>query len=197
MSEFDAIFDSQNNQDPSEQSSVREQPPEVEISREDRQKIIFTRLQLKTQILRWKETFPQQLSVYDYKMQNLDSLSNGELEELLDELSMAVSTRNSSGLTKMFYYTGAEVFEKGGVMLGFKIQGVANALMQNQAISHCLDEIMLKYEKSLYTPPELRLAYLTMQSIITLHKLNSNQDVINSAMNKKVAPEIATKYKDL
>jgi len=102
-------------------------------------------LQIKTKILRYKEIFPQQLAVYDYRMENLDSLTTEELKYLLEEISLAVSTRNSSGLTKMFYFSGTELVEKVGCALNFQIQGLSNALQQNAAIHDCLNEIMLKY----------------------------------------------------
>lgn len=197
MSEFDNLVSTTQEQTQMPQQDV--QTPIIQYSEDpkERQKQIFERLQLKTQILRWKESFPKQLEVYNYRMETLDNLTNEEMVILLEEMSMAVSTRNSSGLTAMLYFTGVETIERAGTMLGYQIQGVSMALQQNAAIKDCLNELMLKYEQQLYTPPELRLAYLTISTVMTIHKLNSNQNVITNAMNKKVPEDVANKYADL
>lgn len=168
-----------------------------ELSAEDRQKKMIERMKLKNKIMRYRELFPHHLAHFEYKMQEIDAMSEREMEFLIEELSVAVNTRNSSGLTKMLYFESCKFLEVGGTMVGMHITGLSEALRQNQAIHDVLNELSLKYESDMFMMPEIRLAYLTCTTAISLHKLNSNANIIGDFLKKEVPKSMTDEYKDL
>jgi hypothetical protein len=49
----------------------------------------------------------------------------------------------------------------------------------------------------MYLSPEVRLAFLTSSTILQLHKLNSNKNVINDFLKKKISEKKINDYSDL
>ena len=174
-----------------------EEEPSIELEPEERQKLLIEKVKLKNKILRYKELFPHLLQNFNYRLEDLDNLDNKQLSFLIEELSVIVNTRNSSGLTKMLYFETARVFEFGGRFVGLKVDGLQTALKENQAIHDVLNEISLKYENDMYMAPEIRLGYLTAQTILSLHKLNSSQNVISNFLSEKIPETIKKEFEDL
>jgi hypothetical protein len=168
-----------------------------ELSGEERQKKMIDRMKLKNKIMRYRELFPHHLAHFEYRMEEIDKMSEREMEFLIEELSIAVNTRNSSGLTKMLYFESCRFLEIGGAMAGMQIAGLSEALKQNQAIHDVLNELALKYESDMFMQPEIRLAYLTCTTAVSLHKLNSTSNTINGFLQKEVSKNITEEYKDL
>jgi hypothetical protein len=168
-----------------------------ELTSEERQKKMIERMKLKNKIMRYRELFPQYLAHFEYRMEEIDQMTEKEMLFLIEELSIAVNTRNSSGLTKMLYFESCRFLEVGGGMAGLQIAGLSEALRQNQAIHDVLNELSLKYESDMFMQPEIRLAYLTCTTAISLHKLNSNGHVIGNFLKQEVPKNIADEYKDL
>jgi hypothetical protein len=167
------------------------------MEEEDRQKYLIEKMKLKNKILRYKELFPHLLQHFTYRIEDLDKMEIKELEYLLQELSIAVNTRNSSGLTKMLYFEGLRVVEVTSKLVGLKIDGLSEALKQNQAVHDCLNELSLKYENDMYMSVEMRLGYLTCTSILSLHKLNSTKSVIDNFLDEKVPENIEKEFADI
>lgn len=168
-----------------------------ELSAEERQQKMIERMKLKNKIMRYRELFPHYLSHFEYRIEEIDRMSEREMEFLIEELSVAVNTRNSSGLTKMLYFESCRFLEVGGSMAGLQVAGLSEALKQNQAIHDVLNELSLKYESDMFMQPEIRLAYLTLTTAVSLHKLNSSGNVISGFLKKEVPKNIADEYKDL
>lgn len=189
---FDQLNDIEQQEEPEPQ-----QNPLDAMSEEERQVYIIEKMKLKNKLLRYKELFPHLLQNFNYRIEDLDRLEIKELQYLLEEISIAVNTRNSSGLTKILYFESLRVVEIGSRFVGLKIDGLQEALKQNQAIHDCLNEISLKYENDMYMSPEVRLAYLTSTTILGLHKLNSTKNVIDTFLNDKIPEKIAEEYNDL
>lgn len=92
-------------------------------------------MKLKNKIMRYRELFPHYLSHFEYRIEEIDRMSEREMEFLIEELSVAVNTRNS-GLTKMLYFESCRFLEVGGSMAVLQVffAGLSEALKQNQAI---------------------------------------------------------------
>ena len=168
-----------------------------ELTPEERQQKMIARMKLKNKIMRYRELFPHYVSHFEYRMEDFDRMSEREMELLIEELSVAVNTRNSSGLTKMLYFESCRFLEVGGTMAGANIAGLSEALKQNQAIHDVLNELSLKYESDMFMAPEVRLIYLTLTTAVSLHKLNSNSGIINDFLKKEVPKTLAEEFKDL
>lgn len=189
MDEFDELAENIEEQEP-EKINVLDT-----LTDEDRQKYLIEKIKLKGKILRYKELFPHLLQNFNYRIEDLDKLETNELSYLLEEISIAVNTRNSSGLTKMLYFESLKVVEVTSRLVGLKIDGLQAALKDSQAIHDCLNELSLKYENDMYMAPEVRLAYLTGSTILQLHKLNSTKSVVQNFLNEPV--KNPDEYKDL
>lgn len=168
-----------------------------ELTPEERQKKMIERMKLKNKILRYRELFPNYVAHFEYRMEDIDRMSEREMEFLIEELGVAVNTRNSSGLTKMLYFESCRFLEVGGSMAGLQVAGLSEALKQNQAIHDVLNELSLKYESDMFMAPEVRLAYLTLTTAVSLHKLNSTSGIINDFLKKEVPKNLAEEFKDL
>jgi hypothetical protein len=97
----------------------------------------------------------------------------------------------------MLYFESCRVVEFGGAFVGLKMNGLSEALQQNQAIHDVLNEISLKYENDMYMAPEVRLAYLTSMTMLSLHKLNSTESVVREFLTAKVPEKMQEDYRDL
>ncbi len=171
--------------------------PVPELTPEERHKLILDKMKLKNKILRYKELFPHLLQNFQYRIEDLDQMEIKDLEYLLEELSVAVNTRNSSGLTKILYFESMRIVEGTSTYVGLQVNGLAEALKQNQAVHDVLNELSLKYESDMYMAPEVRLAYLTATTVLSLHKLNSTGSTINNYLSSKVPENLQKEYKDL
>ena len=158
---------------------------------------LMERLRLKNKILQYQEKFSDELKVYDYRMNQLDELSNPDLEIFLDEIKIAVRQRNSANMTKSFYFGAANFLEKGACKLGYDIKGFHNVLYNQKEIHKCLDEIALEYEDSLYMPAHVRLPYITLQVAMSLYEIKKTDNIINNELKKNVTKDVTEEYKDL
>ena len=200
MSEFEELDNIDKPEDEqNEQKELEQQEPDPEefLSPIERQKIMIEKQKLKNKVLRYKELFPHYMRNIEFKLEDLDNLDIEQLENLIEELSVVVNTRNSSNLTQMLYFTTTSVFETTSTRFGMQVNGLTEALKQNQAVIDCLNELSLKYENDMYMAPEVRLGYLTAQTVLQLHNLNKSGNTISNYLNKKVPDEIVNKYKDL
>ena len=158
---------------------------------------LMERLKLKNKILQYQEKFAEELKVYDYKMNQLDELSNPDLEVFLDEVKIAVRQRNSANMTKSFYFGMTNFVEKSACSMGYDITGFHNVLYQQKEIHKCLDELSLEFEDSLYIPAHVRLPYLTLQVALSIHSIRNTENIIKNEFKKKVDIETQAKYQDL
>ncbi len=189
MSEFDELT----NEMAATTGEPNFEPSPVPLTQEQ----ILEKLKLKSKIFQYRELFPKQLLVYDYKFADFDSMSIAEIQELLIEIQFAVSSRNSAGFTKQIYFSGVQLTERFGTMLNFQLQGLENALQQSQEVHDCLNELSLKYEDMMFMPPEMRLLHCTLQTALALHKVNSSNNTIKEVLSTRLAEDVQKKYEDL
>lgn len=197
MSEYDQLEKGELIEEDSEQEPQIKKNFYENMEPEDRQQKMVERMKLRNKIMRYREMFPKYLEHFEYRIEDLDNMTEGEMEFLIEEMSVAVNTRNSSGLTKMIYFESCRVLEIGGSFVNLQLEGLSNALSQNQAIHDVLNEISLKYESDMFMAPEVRLGYLTLTTALSLHKLNSSQNTINRFLSKTIKKEELKDFDDL
>lgn len=169
----------------------------VQESNEDRFERILTEQRLKNKILRYKVSFGKYLLAYDYKIEQMDELSIEQLEKLVQEIEIAVSCRTSGNMLKSYYIGSVQMVEKVAPLLSLNLQGLSAVLENNQAIQETLDELSIKYDVLQAQPPEARLAFLTLQTIMALNNRNRQIDAVKNVVNEPVKKEIIEKYADL
>lgn len=137
------------------------------------QKDIKDASQLKMSILRYKNVFPQHMSLYLDKMnlEYLDELSIQELIDFLDEIRTTVACFNSMSLVHTGYYGAVGMVEKFSPLLGFNLEGLTETVQNSPVITNQLNEISLQYDL-IYVKPEIRLLVSTLASIQLV--MNSN-----------------------
>lgn len=169
----------------------------VQESSEERFERILSEQRLKNKILRYKVSFGKYLLAYDYKIEQMDELSMDQLERLAQEIEIAVSCRTSGNMLKSYYIGSVQMVEKVAPLLSMNLQGLSAVLENNQAIQETLDELSIKYDVLKAQPPEARLAFLTLQTVMALNNRNKQIDAVKTVVNEPVKKEIIEKYADL
>ncbi len=158
---------------------------------------LMERLKVKSKILQYQQTFPDELLAYNYKMNQLDQFSTEDLRVFLDEIKIAVSQRNSTGLAKFAYFSAADVIEKIGCKIGYDIKGFKNILNANPEIHKCLNEIALEYADNIYVSPHVRLSFITLSVATNLYQIKKVENVVEKEIQKKIPDDIKEMYNDL
>lgn len=169
----------------------------VQESSEERFESILSEQRLKNKILRYKVSFGKYLLAYDYKIEQMDELSMDQLERFAQEIEIAVSCRTSGNMLKSYYIGSVQMVEKVAPLLSMNLQGLSAVLENNQAIQETLDELSIKYDVLQAQPPEARLAFLTLQTVMALNNRNKQIDAVKTVVNEPVKKEIIEKYADL
>lgn len=170
--------------------------PEEE-SEQDKFKKIIELQGLKNKILRYKVSFDKYLIAYDYKIQDLDNLTLEQLKTLLTEIEICVSSRTSGNMLKNYYCSAVEVGERMAPFLGLNLTGLSKVLGESDQVRECLEELSIKYDVLQYTKPEVRLAYITLQTIFAINTHNKKINEINKVMEASVKKEVIEEFKDL
>jgi len=152
---------------------------------------------VKNKILRYKVSFGQYLLAYDYKINDLDNLSIDELEQLLMEIEICVSSRTSGNMIQSYYLGAVSMTERVAPILGMNLQGLSQVLTENAQIKETLDELSIKYDVVHYTKPEVRLAYLTLQSIMAVNSINKKKEKTQQVLSAPVPQKTVEEFKDL
>lgn len=187
----DLQVEGESNKKPNKTASLLAQPEE------DRFTAIIKEQSIKNKILRYKVSFGKYLIAFDYRIQDLDNLSCADLELLLQEIEICVASRTSGNMIKNYYLGCVNVFEKVSPLIGMNLQGLSTVLSENDAIRETLDELSIKYDVLHYTKPEIRLAYLTLQSIMAINSINKKNMKISSVLSEPVKKEVVDEFKDL
>lgn len=150
-------------------------------------------------ISRYKTQFAKYLMAYDeiLSLSHLRTLSLQELENILQEVMIAVSCRSSSSLVENMYFQTIKTAESFAPMINMDIKGLNEDLKENEQIKETLQEISLKYENIAYVDPISRLGFLTLTSLYSKHKMNSLSKKLNNFDSTKISTDIKDKYQDL
>jgi hypothetical protein len=142
---------------------------------------------LKLSILRYKDHFPQHMTLYLEKMElsYLDQLSVKELTNFLDEIRTTVNCLNSISLVHTAYYGAVNLVERFAPLVGFNLNGLTQVVRQSPAINNTLTEIHLQNDL-IYVKPEIKLfitSLATVQMVLTENDLKRSENVIPISKN--------------
>lgn len=133
---------------------------------------------------------------------SLESYSLYELEDLLDEVRLVVSNRQSSNFMKSLYFNGAGLVENlAPRFLKLNLTGLRTNLEQNQTVDETLDELSIEYSALDYVPPEQRLAlatFMTLNETFIMNRLVKTQSkTIEKNLNNPVNQDVLNQYNDI
>ena len=174
-----------------------EEPQPEEEDKDERFQRIIREQSIKNKILRYKISFGKYLTAYDYKIQDLDQYDAEQLSKLLEEIEICVSCRTSGNMLKSYYIGAVEVAEKCAPLLSMNLTGLSRILGENEQIRECLEEISIKYDVIQHTPPEARLCFLTLQSILAINTHNRKLIETKKILTEPVKKEVVEEFKDL
>lgn len=170
---------------------------EEEESKEEKFERIIREQSLKNKILRYKISFSKYLVAYDYRIQELDMLDIDQLEKLLTEIEICVSCRTSGNMLSDYYISTVSIVERVAPLLSMNLTGLSKVLGEDDRVRECLEEISIKYDVVQHTPPEARLAYLTLRSIMALNQHNKKVFETQKILDTKVKREVIDEFADL
>lgn len=180
----------------SKKKTISLSPKEEEEDKDVKFNRIIKEQAIKNKILRYKVAFGHYLMAYDYKIQDLDNMGTAELETLLMEIEISVSSRTSGNMISSYYLGGVSTIEKIAPILGMNLKGLSVVLGENQQIKETLEELSIKYDVAHYSKPEIRLAYLTLQSIMAINSHNKKVAETQKILNEKVSKDVVDEFKD-
>lgn len=154
---------------------------------------------LRLSIMRYKQLFPNHLILYGDRLtlENLEKLTQDQLQRFLDEVKITVGSRNSASMITTSYMSAMGLAETLGPKLNMKLQGLQASLMNNQMIMETLTEISLEYESLAYINPIQRLAIQTGQHILFLHQQNKANEQKEIFLKENTKKEIVEEFKDI
>jgi len=202
------IVDRQYESSPYEFKEIPEEEIEKQkIEKNDGKKEIEEKRKLIRQIKNYCKEFSDHLTYLIGTTQHqhkkyIDELPNKTLTELYvirDEISYAISSKNSNNLLKIVYLQSMGVVENVGVnYLDLKLQGLQQTLANNRDIDMIMKELACMYNLNMFTDPRARLIMLTGMTILAVDGQNrlkeQHEEIvkIRDKMNKEInIPEVA------
>lgn len=155
-------------------------------------------------IQRYFQAFPSQTS--SFRSKSLESMSVLELEKVLEEVRISVSTQNGGNFYKQMGLAGLNVLETVGSGVGLRLNGLTQSLAMDQAFDDIMKEISAEFGGVTYLKPQYRLLLLIGQRAYAIHALNSltadqKTQVIQHAQeqvgNQSIPPATVAQYEDL
>lgn len=123
--------------------------------------------------------------------------SNEELNNLIQQIRFHVGCRTNSNFWYSSFNSIVLFTEKMTTSIGLKTRGLAACLSDNDECKELITEIMLKRGNVSYMEPEIRLGFVVVKSIMSLHQIHSQVDAVTDFISKDVKPDLEDKYKDL
>lgn len=158
---------------------------------------LLERLKLKSKILAYQDKFKEELVAYQYKMNQLDLMSNPDLSIFLEEIKVAVNTRSGGQMVHHLYFGGVNLVEKMATKMGYNLTGFSSVLKGQPDVIKTLNQISLEQEDNFYISPHVRLAYLTMNAMMMCYQVKKTEAVINNEIKRQVKKELTVEYQDL
>jgi hypothetical protein len=155
------------------------------------------RRQLLIKAKQYQVAFAHKLTDYKSMFQGLAEKSEDELDSLIDELRIIVSSTNQCELYQQVFTKGLALSEGIGPVVGLKLQGLSKCA-SIPVVRDLVNEIALESEIK-YIPPHIRLAIIMIGICSEIHTMNSNTESIEykSQMQKFMESDVnAEKYKE-
>lgn len=194
------------------EQSFKPKPPEeykIETEKNNNEK---ETLDLKRKLIRQIKNYSKEFEPHlKYLIGNTDSQqkkwidslalkSNDELIIIRDEISYAISSKNSNNMLKIAYLYGMGFVEKVGTnYLDLRLEGLQQTLAQNRDLDLIMKELSCMYNLNLFNDPRARLIMLTGMTILSIdtknriieetekYKLNQSQSINqNESQNQSI-----------
>lgn len=167
--EIDDIEEPQQNYNAYEPEEEYEQYEEEEPEEEERFGIDRRRKILLLQF--YLNEFPKKLK--GYRRQNLEELSNDELDKLKDEFDFVIGCNTTTNTTVTAFKKSIEVLEHIGCnYTPLKIQGLS-MINQDKELMDDVRHWALQNMDMIQTKPEHRIMYKVLSSAMALHNINT------------------------
>ena len=127
--------------------------------------------------------FGEELDELKEELTHLNSKTEEELKQLLDDVIFMVETRRSTAQARSLFVASMSIVEYSGDFVGLKLNGLSNIVAQSPEILKNVDEVALKYDKIVQLDPVARLALSIGQLCLALD--NANRRTKNNEINKK------------
>ena len=155
-----------------------------------------------TKITQYQQLFFQLLLRNNIKINELESKSITELEELLYKIKEIVQNRNMLSNVKNATQLFPSVIEHvAKTYTPLKLDGYARALNANEDYEMMVNEILLEYDiiDNLKINPMNRLAYTLFTTGVLVHKANTikEEQIKNTYREKPINENLKAKYSDL
>jgi len=139
-------------------------------------------------IERYKNSFPDKVTV---NPRSLRRKTVAQLEEILHQVRLSVSSSNSAGFMKTIGLSAIGVVETAGPMVGLKLQGLTEQCARNASVDQIFTELQCEYGSLTmgYMPPLPRLALTVALTAYKVHQINSSE---GGAPAMTVAPSAAS-----
>ena len=159
-------------------------PPDVEKEKARRAAVI-------SKIRRYRESFAAVRSMHFSESWSIDAL-----ESHLDDVRVAVSTKNTGLLVKGVYLAGVKGVEVGSCALGVKAYGLTEILSRSAEIDGLLKEVSCEMGIG-HIPAHTRLAVATVQAVFVLDSANKKAEALAGFKSTAVNGELQNKYGDI
>ena len=116
----------------------------------------------------------------DLDCKNLGKKSTYELQLLLEDVEFMVSTRRTLDKTRGVFVMGCIAGEEIGQMVGLKLKGFTQKIVNEPEILSTWDEISIKYDNAIITDPIHRLSLSLIMLAMATHKENAQNSPIQS-----------------
>lgn len=167
------------------EQSFKPEPPEkfkIEVENKTNEK---ETLDLKRKLIRQIKNYSKEFEPHlKYLIGNtepqqkkwIDSLANKSNDELIiirDEISYAISSKNSNNMLKIAYLYGMGFVENVGTnYLDLRLKGLQQTLAQNRDLDLIMKELSCMYNLNLFNDPRARLIMLTGMTILSIDTKN-------------------------
>ena len=159
-------------------------PPDAEKEKSRRAAVI-------SKIRRYRESFAAVRA-----MQFSESWSTDTLESHLDDVRVAVSTKNTGLLVKGVYLAGVKGVEVGSCALGVKAYGLTEVLSRSAEIDGLLKEVACEIGMG-HIPATTRLAIATLQTVFVLDSANKKAEALAGFKSTAVNGDLKNRYADI
>jgi hypothetical protein len=189
MEEFNAL--------PENTNDIEITQPEEKIEPAEDFEQTLAKLKVRDQILRYNVSFKKYLEAYQQKILEMDDLDISQLNQLLSEIQISVSSRTSGQMIKGYYNSLMSTVEYIAPVINMNLSGLSKILAETQEIQECIEELNIKYDIMKHVPPESRLLLTTLNCILAVNRENKKLAKITNLMAQPVRDEHIQEFNDL
>lgn len=180
-----------------EESKKKKSVDEPEEEEQDDFENTLEILKIKHKIIRYSQSFGKYLEIFTSRLGMMDDLDLPQLKKLLMEIEIAVRARTSGNMCRTYYMNAMQVAEKVAPFIGMNLNGLFAIMNQNEQINECLEELSIKYDVMHHVNPEIRLGFITLNTVLALNSQNKKINKVAEILDQAVKAEHIEDYKDL